>query len=142
MVKTRYAWTRKTRSRKHNIILIYIYIYFIIIYFFFFEYGFLSVNTKSNVFKWVFLENINKLDPCFELFHAINKLEHSRNLLDRRIHISYNRHSLLFLERKQFAWIYIHPKVSFLIHLWGRLGHIEYTLYMYHKFLLNVTLNF
>ena len=62
-----------------------------------------KIKWIQNVFKWGFLERINKLDPYFELFHAINKLERSRNLLDKRIHISYNQHSLLFLERKQFA---------------------------------------
>lgn len=35
---------------------------------------------------WCFLKLINKLDPCFELFHAINKLQRSRNPSDRRIH--------------------------------------------------------
>ena len=100
-----------------------------------------KINCIQNVFKWGFRERINKLGPCFELFHAINKLEHSRNLVDRRIHIAYNQHSPLFLELKQFALLYIRPKVSFLIHPWGKLGHIEYTLYMYHKSLLNVTLD-
>lgn len=142
MVKTRYTWPRKTRARNSKI-------EYIRIFFFFFEYGFLSVigkkkkNCIQNGFKWVFREriNINKLDPCFGLFHAINKLEHSRNPLDRRIHIAYNQHSPLFLEQKQFALLYIRPKVSFLIHPWGKLVHIEYTLYMYHKSLLNVTLD-
>ena len=88
MVKTRYTWTRKTRAQKT-----------------FLSTGFFSKKIKwiQNVFKWGFLERINKLDPYFELFHAINKLERSRNPLDKRIRISYNQHSLPFLERKQFA---------------------------------------
>ena len=70
---------------------------------FIFEHEFLSVKKKSNVFKGAFRERINKLDPCFELFHAINKREHSRNPSDRQIHISYNQHSLPFVEPKLFA---------------------------------------
>ena len=96
---------------------------------------------KENGFKQSFMERINKLDPYCELFHAINKLEHSRNLLDRQIHISYNQHSPRSLEQKRFVQLYIRPRVSFLIHRWGTLGHIEYILYMYHKSLLNVTLD-
>lgn len=84
---------------------------------------------------------INQIEPCCGLFQALNKRGHLKNPLDRRIRISYNPHNLRFSARKQFAWLYIHPKVSFLIHLLGKLVHIECILYMYHKFLQNVTLD-
>ena len=69
----RYTWARKTRAQNRKIIEIS----------FYFERRFLPV---KNVFSWcLFFEKkerggLNKLDPCFELFHATNKLEHLRNL--------------------------------------------------------------
>nr|QNR02374.1 photosystem I subunit VII [Oryza ridleyi] len=84
---------------------------------------------------------MNKIEPCCGLFQVLNKHGHLKNLLGRRIRISYNPHNLRFSAQKQFAWLYIHPKVSFLIHLLDKLVHIECILYMYHKFLRNVTLD-
>ncbi|PWA49080.1 ribosomal protein L2, chloroplast (chloroplast) [Artemisia annua] len=59
-----------------------------------------------------FWAHVLALYPYCGLFHAINKLEHSRNPLGRRIRISYSRHNPLFLERKLFVWLYIRPKTT------------------------------
>ena len=90
VIKIRYTWARKARAQNQiekNFL-------------FDFEHEFLPV---KNVFVWCFLKRINKLDPYFELFHAINKLEYLRNLSDKRTHTSYNQHSPLFLGQKLFA---------------------------------------
>ena len=86
VVKTRYTLTRKTRARNNRIYRVRV----------------LSVKIK-NGFKWNFMKRINKLGPYYELSRAINKPGHSRNPLDKQIHIFYNLHSLPFLEQKQFA---------------------------------------
>lgn len=61
---------------------------------FYFEHKFLAV---KNICVWCFLKHNNKVDPYFELFHAINKLKYLRNPLDTQTHTSYNKQSPMLL---------------------------------------------
>ena len=78
--------------------------------------------------------------PYCVWFQTQDKLEHLKNLLDKRIHIFYIRRNLLFGVPKQFDLLCNHPKAPFQEHPLDRHEHIVYNQYMYRRFLLYVTL--
>ena len=105
------------------------------------EHSYIKIKIDQMVYLWFRGEpqKISMQVPYYVLFLTQGIHVHLKNLLDMQLHSAYIQHNLRYAVLKQFAQLYIHPKVPFQAHQSDKHVHIVYIRYMYRKFLLRVT---